>query len=132
MTVSKVSYVHLPVQQATSSVGASTVKALAKMLQLPTFYVLERSATRFATQLEKLLNLNPQKTLVFLGVETSLISDIDAACKQILGVEERLDYLYMSQGCIPLNDPQCLQPHQLFSSKLSVSNILQIREKVWK
>ncbi|TGO60050.1 hypothetical protein BOTNAR_0152g00220 [Botryotinia narcissicola] len=91
---------------ATSNIGASTLEALAEMLQSPTFYVLGRSATRFATQREKLLSLNPQMKIVFLEVETSLVADIDGACKQILDVEERVDYLYMSQGCIPLNVPQ--------------------------
>ncbi|KAF5875533.1 putative short-chain dehydrogenases protein [Botrytis fragariae] len=91
---------------ATSNIGASALEALAEMLQSPTFYVLGRSATRFATQREKLLSLNPQMKLVFFEVETSLISDIDAACKKILDAEKRVDYLYMSQGCIPLNVPQ--------------------------
>ncbi|TGO27229.1 hypothetical protein BPAE_0045g00260 [Botrytis paeoniae] len=91
---------------ATSNIGASTLEALAEMLQSPTFYVLGRSSTRFATQREKLLSLNPQVKLVFLEVETSLISGIDGACKKILDAEKRVDYLYMSQGCIPLNVPQ--------------------------
>lgn len=102
------------------------------MLQSPTFYVLGRSTTRFATQREKLLILNPQMKIVFLEIETSLIADIDGACKQILDVEERVDYLYMSQGCIPLNVPQCMQSHQLFPSMKSVSDILQTRKKIWK
>ncbi|KAM0136208.1 hypothetical protein ACHAO1_004685 [Botrytis cinerea] len=91
---------------ATSNIGASTLEALAKMLQSPTFYVLGRSATRFAAQRERLHSLNPQMKLEFLEVETSLILNIDAACKQILDAEERVDFLYMSQGCIPLNVPQ--------------------------
>ncbi|KAF7870218.1 uncharacterized protein EAF02_009408 [Botrytis sinoallii] len=41
---------------ATSNISASTLEALAEMLQSPTFYVLGRSATRFATQREKLLS----------------------------------------------------------------------------
>ncbi|KAF7881503.1 hypothetical protein EAF00_011872 [Botryotinia globosa] len=73
---------------ATSNIDASTLDALAEMLQSPTFYVLRRSATRFATQREKLLSLNPQMKIVFLEVETSLIADIDGA------------------WCIPFNVPQ--------------------------
>jgi hypothetical protein len=43
---------------------------------------------------------------VFLEAEVSLISDIDAVSKQISAAERKVDYLYMSQGCIPLNVPQ--------------------------
>ncbi|TGO77067.1 hypothetical protein BELL_0124g00050 [Botrytis elliptica] len=78
---------------ATSNIGASTLEALAEMLQSPTFYVLGRSATRFATQREKLLSLNPQMKLVFLEVETSLISDIDGAyTKESLEITFALSY----------------------------------------
>lgn len=96
---------------ATSNIGASALEKLAEMLQSPTVYVLGRSATKFAAQREKLLSVNPQMKLIFLEVETSLISGIDTACKKLLDVEKRVDYLYMSQGCIPLNVPQCTSTH---------------------
>ena len=67
---------------ATSNTGAATLKKLAEMLRSPTFYVLGRSATKFTSQRENLQSLNPQIKLVFLEVETSLVSGIDAACKK--------------------------------------------------
>lgn len=80
------------------------------MVQEATFYVLGRSATRFAAQRTKLETLNPRLKVVFLQAEVSLLSDIDAACKKIKDVETKADILYMSQGCFPINVPQCMLP----------------------
>jgi len=93
---------------ATSGTGAGTLEAMAKILFESTFYVLGRSAAHFATQREKLQSLNPTCTVIFLEAEISLLSDVDAACKQIAAAEGRVDYLYMSCGLIPLNGPQCV------------------------
>lgn len=93
---------------ATSGTGAGAIERMAVMMQAPTFYVLGRSAARFASQRAKLESLNPSLKLVFLEVEVSLISDIDAVSKQITAAERKVDYLYMSQGCIPLNVPHCM------------------------
>ncbi|KAG0645095.1 Oxidoreductase andH [Hyphodiscus hymeniophilus] len=57
------------------------------MVQYSTFYILGRS-------------------LVFLETEVSLIIFIDAACKNIVDVESKIDFLCMSQGCFPINVPQ--------------------------
>jgi NAD(P)-dependent dehydrogenase (short-subunit alcohol dehydrogenase family) len=92
---------------ATSGIGAGTIERMAVMVQSATFYVLGRSITRFASQRAKLESLNSNLKLVFLEAEISLISDIDAASKKIVDVESKVDYLYMSQGCFPINVPQC-------------------------
>jgi NADP-dependent 3-hydroxy acid dehydrogenase YdfG len=92
---------------ATSGIGASTLERMALMLHAPTFYVLGRSAARFANQRVKLESLNPRCKVVFLEAEVSLLSDVDAACKQITAAEQQVDCLYMSPGLMPLNGPQC-------------------------
>jgi NADP-dependent 3-hydroxy acid dehydrogenase YdfG len=93
---------------ATSGIGVGAIETLATMLESPTFYVLGRSAARFADQQRKLERLNPSLKLVFLETDVTLISSIDAACEKIVAAEKRVDYLYMSQGCIPLSVPQCM------------------------
>ena len=93
---------------ATSGIGASTLEKMVQKLQKSTFYVLGRSAPRFADQRAKLEMLNPSCKLVFIQAEVSLLSDIDAACKQITAAEQKVDYLYMSPGLIPLNGSQCV------------------------
>ena len=98
---------------ATSGIGASTLERMALMLHASTFYVLGRSAARFASQRAKLESLNPSCKVVFLEAEVSLLSDVDAVCKQITAVEQKVDYLYMSPGLIPLNGPQCTCPQVL-------------------
>ncbi|KAM0802944.1 hypothetical protein BDR22DRAFT_929586 [Usnea florida] len=92
---------------ATSGIGANTLKTMVHKLQKSTFYVLGRSASRFANQCAKLNSLNPSCKIVFIQAEVSLLSAVDAACKQITASEQKLDYLYMSPGLIPLNGPQC-------------------------
>ncbi|MCJ1454548.1 hypothetical protein MMC28_004901 [Mycoblastus sanguinarius] len=91
---------------ATSGIGAGTLERMALMLQAPTFYVLGRSAARFASQRAKLESLNSSCKVVFLEAEVSLLSDVDAACTQITAAEQKVDYLYMSAGLMPLNGPQ--------------------------
>jgi hypothetical protein len=77
------------------------------MLQKPTFYVIGRSAARFANQRTKIEMLNPSCKIVFVEAEVSLLSEVDAACKKITTAEHKIDLLYMSPGVFPLNTPQC-------------------------
>lgn len=93
---------------ATSGIGASTLEKMVQKLQKSTFYVLGRSASRFASQRAKLESLNPSCKIVFIQAEVSLLSAIDATCKQITAAEKKVDHLYMSPGLIPLNGPQCM------------------------
>lgn len=93
---------------ATSGTGAGTLESMVPMLHKSIFYIVGRSAARFASQRAKLESLNPSCKLVFLEAEVSLLSDVDAVCKQIAAAERKVDYLYMSPGCIPLNGPQCM------------------------
>ena len=92
---------------ATSGIGANTLAKMVQELRRSTFYVLGRSAARFASLREKLENLNPSCRIVFIQAEVSLVADTDAACKQITAAESKVDFLYMSAGLIPLNGPQC-------------------------
>lgn len=92
---------------ATSGIGASTLERMATMLHSPTLYVIGRSATRFAAQHTKLATLNPSCKIAFLEADVSLLSDVDAVCKQIIQAEKKVDYLYMSPGLVPLNGAQC-------------------------
>ena len=92
---------------ATNGIGASTLETMVQKLQNSTFYVLGRSASRFTTQRAKLESLGPSCKIVFIEAEVSLLSAVDAACKQIAASEQKVDYLYMSPGLIPLNGPQC-------------------------
>ena len=92
---------------ATSGIGASTLERICTMLHAPTFYVIGRSATRFAAQNTKIQTLNPTCRIIFLEAEISLLEEVDRVCKQIMNAEGKLDYLYMSPGLMPLNGPQC-------------------------
>jgi hypothetical protein len=84
---------------------------MVQILQGSTFYVLGRSAAKFAEQEEYLKSLNPTHKIVFVEAQVSLLSDIDTACKQISAAERKVDYLYMSpgfdMGTALLSGPQC-------------------------
>lgn len=93
---------------ATSGIGDSTLERMVQKLQKSTFYILGRSAPWFADQLANLKGLNSSCRLVFIQAEVSLLVDVDAAaCKRITAAEEKVDYVCMSPGLIPLNGPQC-------------------------
>ena len=93
---------------ATSGIGAGTLEKMVQKLQESTFYVLGRSASRFADQRAKLESLNPSCKFVFIESEVSLLSSIDAACGQITAAEQKVDYLFTSAGMVPFNGPQCM------------------------
>ncbi|OBT81098.1 hypothetical protein VE02_10279 [Pseudogymnoascus sp. 03VT05] len=91
---------------ATSGSGAGTLEAMVGMLHSSTFYIIGRSAARFASQRKKLEKLNPNCKLEFLEAQVSLLSDVDAVCKQIAASEKKVDLLYISPGCIPFGGPK--------------------------
>lgn len=93
---------------ATSGIGAGTLEKMVQNLRTATIYVIGRSKLRSTDQLRKLEGLNPECKMVFLEAEVSLLSDVDLACKQITAGEQKVDYLFMSQGFFPLIGPQCM------------------------
>ncbi|XXG98992.1 hypothetical protein Hte_005325 [Hypoxylon texense] len=92
---------------ATSGIGARTLERMMTMFGSATFYVLGRSASRFASQRKVLESLNPQMNIVYVETDVSLISGIDAACEQIAATEKKVDFLCMSMGGIPMNGAEC-------------------------
>ena len=85
------------------------------MLHSPTFYIVGRSASPFATEQTKLEALNSSCKIIFLEAELSLLSDVDKVCKKIMEKERKVDMLYMSPGLMPLNGPQCVSLIPTFS-----------------
>ena len=92
---------------ATSGIGFSTLQKLVTMLRASIFYVLGRSEEEFLDQLKKLRALSPTSKVVFVNTQVSLISHIDAACKQIVAAESKVDYLCMSPGGMPFQGAVC-------------------------
>lgn len=87
---------------ATSGIGASTMEKLATMVRSATFYIVGRSAARFAPHRARLESLNPNVQLVFFEADVSLLADIDRFAKLILDAESKVDLLYTSPGLLPL------------------------------
>ena len=76
------------------------MESMVQMTRQPTFYVMGRSAARFADQRAHLERLNPDCKLVFFQGELTLLSHVDIFCKQIAAAEDKVDILYMSAGII--------------------------------
>ncbi|KAI0477146.1 hypothetical protein GGR56DRAFT_391514 [Xylariaceae sp. FL0804] len=88
---------------ATAGIGWGTLRRMVTMLRNSTFYILGRSPSRFAAKLAELQALAPGSKIIFIQVQVSLISGIDAACDEIMANEKRVDYVCMSAGGVPFH-----------------------------
>lgn len=111
---------------ATSGSGAGALEAMVGMLHTSTFYIIGRSAAQFASQRKKLEKLNPSCKLEFLEAQVSLISDVDAMCKQIAAAEKKVDLLYMSPGSIPFGGQRCT--HLLILKAMVLMHYIDTKE----
>ncbi|KAK2752690.1 hypothetical protein FQN54_008068 [Arachnomyces sp. PD_36] len=96
---------------ATSGIGASTLSQLVELRPNGTFFVIGRSAARFARSQQQHLikSIQSQKGsghVVFLEAEFGILAQVDDVCRQIARREERVDWLYMSPGMLPFNGAQ--------------------------
>jgi NADP-dependent 3-hydroxy acid dehydrogenase YdfG len=103
---------------ATSGIGLGTLERMVTMLYSSTFYVLGRSPSRYASQLDQLRKLSATNKIVFVETEVSLISGIDAACAQIASAEQKVDYLCMSPGGLPFQGDVCMYKYPIFGMDL--------------
>lgn len=88
---------------ATSGIGARTLERMVTMFRAPTYYVLGRaSSDRFAVQRKALEALNHDCNIIYVETDVSLISGIDLACQEIVASANKVDFLYMSMGGLPL------------------------------
>lgn len=87
---------------ATNGIGRSTLYVLSTLLVRPTIYIVGRSTQRWKTQLSEMRKMNSEASYIFVEAEVSMIREADRACKQILEAENRLDYLCMSTGYLPM------------------------------
>ncbi|KAI1121358.1 hypothetical protein F5Y10DRAFT_102547 [Nemania abortiva] len=89
---------------ATSGIGARALERMLGMFSSGNFYVLGRSPARFEVQRKTLESFaNPACKIIFVEADVSLISDIDSASHFISAAEQKVDYLCMSMGGIPMN-----------------------------
>ncbi|KAK6073208.1 short-chain dehydrogenase reductase [Seiridium cupressi] len=86
---------------ATSGTGLGTLRRFVTMLQSSTFYILGRTESRFASELERLMASAPTCKLVFIEAHVSFIRSINAACEKIMLSEDKVDYICMSPGGMP-------------------------------
>jgi NADP-dependent 3-hydroxy acid dehydrogenase YdfG len=92
---------------ATKGIGLATLKKLAAMLYSSTFYVLGRSPSGYANLLDQLKQAGPSNSYIFIEVQVSLISSVDAACLHIASMENKVDYICMSTGGMPWQGAVC-------------------------
>ena len=83
---------------ATSGVGESTVKELARYTTKPTVFLVGRNEIAAARIIEELKTINPNGQFSFIKSDVSLIKNVDTVCDQMKSKTDRLDILFMSQG----------------------------------
>jgi hypothetical protein len=57
-----------------------------------------RNGTAASTITEQAKKLNPESEVVFIKADTSLIKNVDAACKDIQSKEDKINFLFMTTG----------------------------------
>lgn len=108
---------------ATSGIGKATLeKLVSTIVREATIYVIGRSESRFKNQLADLGGLNMSCKIIYLETEFSLISGVDAAVKQILERETKVDYLFMSTGKLPHAGPTCESFFPYFCREIENAN----------
>lgn len=60
--------------------------------------MLPRNGTAASTITEQVKGLNPESEVIFIKADTSLIKNVDAACKDIQTKEDRINLLFMTTG----------------------------------
>lgn len=83
---------------ATSGVGESTVKQLAKYTIRPTVFLVGRNETAASSIISELKSINPQGDFKFIKSDVSLIKNVDSVCDEVKQKTDKLDILFMSQG----------------------------------
>ena len=61
-------------------------------------YLLSRNGAAASTITEQARKLNPESQVVFIKADTSLIKNVDAACKDIQSREDKINFLFMTTG----------------------------------
>lgn len=97
---------------ATSGIGLSTLRNLAKRLPHSRLYVVGRSKERFASELSRLERLNDCTEIIFIEAEIALIKNTNKIVKFLSNRESKLDLLYMSPGYLAFGGPHCMLRNQ--------------------
>ncbi|KAI1321248.1 NAD(P)-binding protein [Xylariaceae sp. FL0255] len=88
---------------ATSGIGKSTLEQFAQYAVRPTIYIVARSISKIADQLDQLKSKNPEATYDVIEKDVSLISDTNDVVKYMKSKETKLDFLYNSAGFLPMS-----------------------------
>jgi hypothetical protein len=66
-------------------------------------YPPSRNGAAASTISEQAKKLNPESEVVFIKADTSLIKNVDAACKDIKSKEDKINFLFMTTGYLTFN-----------------------------
>ena len=83
---------------ATSGIALHTLLEYTRRSIRPKIYIVGRNETRLSDIIQDLENLNSEGTYIPIKSEISLLKNVDIACAEIKGKEERLDLLIMCPG----------------------------------
>ncbi len=66
--------------------------------------LLSRNEAAAATITEQVKTINSESTVVFVKADTSLLKNVDIACKEIQSKEDKVNFLFMTTGYLAFDD----------------------------
>lgn len=88
---------------ATSGIGASTAKQLARAVQKPTIHLVGRNPVAGSRILEELKTANPNGSFNFIQADVSLLRNVDDVCGVIKSKEKAVDLLFLTTGHLAMS-----------------------------
>ena len=85
---------------ATSGIGEYTLKAFVKHANRPRVYFVGRSQEAADRITKECKALNPERELIFIKCDVSLIKNVDVVCRGIKEKEDVINLLVLSQGTL--------------------------------
>jgi hypothetical protein len=82
-------------------------------------YLLSRNGTAASTITEQAKKLNPESEIVFVKADTSLIKNVDVACKDIQSKEDKINFLFMTTGYLSFDGRNGAPRHPRLPLQLS-------------
>ena len=82
-------------------------------------HLLSRNETAASTITEQVKKLNAKSEVVFIKADTSLIKNVDAACKKIQSKEDKINFLFITTGYLAFDGRNGASRHPCLPLQLS-------------
>lgn len=88
---------------ATSGIAFDTLMEYTRQSNRPKVYIVGRNNAKLSSAIGDLKKINPQGSYLSIRSDVSLLRNVDAACAEYKGKEEKLDLLVMAPGYLKMS-----------------------------